>query len=157
MDGVDGESFAPAAAMDRATLVTVLWNLAGQPKSKGEMRFADVSADAGYAQAVKWAASKGIVAGVGEGSFAPDATLTREQLATILYAYEKANGGGFTGAWMFLLDYPDRASVAEWAYEPMCWMTMKGVIGGKDAGVLAPKAEATRAEAAQMLMRYLKG
>ena len=103
------------------------------------------------------AASKGIVAGVSEDSFAPDAPLTREQLATILYAYEKANGGGFTGSWMFLLNYPDRADVAEWAYEPLCWMTMHQVMTGKDSGMLDPKGLATRAEAAQMLMRYLKG
>ena len=156
MNGLEKNTFAPDATMDRATLATVLWNLAGKPKAKGEMQFADVSADADYAQAVKWAASKGIVAGVGEDSFAPDAPLTREQLATILYAYEKANGGGFTGSWMFLLNYPDRADVAEWAYEPMCWMTMKGVISGKNGGVLDPKGIATRAEAAQMLMRYMQ-
>ena len=157
MTGIDQDTFAPAMTMDRAMLVTVLWNLAGKPEVEGEMPFADVAEDSWYAKAVRWAAAEGIVSGVGEGRFAPADGLTREQLATILYAYEKHNGGGFKGMWMFLLNYPDRADVAEWAYEPLCWMTMHQVMSGKDSGKLDPKGLATRAECAQMLMRYLKG
>lgn len=156
MTGVGEDTFAPDMTMDRAMMVTVLWNLAGKPVAECELQFADVAEDSWYADAVRWAAAEGIAAGVGEGRFAPHAPLTREQLATLLYGYEKYNGGGFTGMWMFLLNYPDRADVAEWAYEPMCWMTMHQVMSGKDSGMLDPKGIATRAEAAQMLMRYLE-
>ena len=157
MAGVGEDTFAPGMVTDRSMIVTILWSLAGKPAAEGGKNFADVEAGMWYSDAIRWASSEGIIAGTGDGTFAPAGGLTREQLATILYSFEKYKGGGFTGAWMFLLNYPDRNEISDWAYEAMCWMTMNQVITGKDGGILDPKGTATRAEVAQMLMRYLEG
>jgi len=157
MTGVSEDMFAPGLEMSRSMLVTILWSLEGKPVVNYLMDFSDVPADSWYTEAVRWAASRGIAGGYGDGTFGPDDVLTREQLAAILYSYERSKGGGFTGAWMFRLDYPDITAISDWAYEPVCWMTMHKVVGGKSGGVLDPKGAATRAEGAQMLMRYLLG
>lgn len=157
MTGVGSGLFAPGAQMSRAMIVTILWSLEGKPSTDHTMLFTDVAAESWYTEAVRWAASAGIISGYSAETFAPNDGLTREQLATILYSYAKYKGGGFTGAWMFRLDYPDVADISEWAYEPICWMTMKNVMSGKDGGILDPKGSATRAETAQMLMRFLEG
>ena len=81
--------------------------------------------------------------------------MTRQELATFLYRYAQYKGKGFTGSWMFPLDYPDVADVADYANEAMHWMTMKGIVKGKADGKLAPKAGATRAEIAVMLTRLI--
>ena len=92
--------------------------------------------------------------GYSDEQFGPADIITREQLATILYRYEKMNGGGFTGVWMYRMDYVDLENVSDWAYEAMCWMNMKGIVTGKPGKLLDPKGSATRAEAATMLQRY---
>jgi hypothetical protein len=90
------------------------------------------------------------------GTFRPEASLTREELATVLYRYAQGKGKGFTGLWSFQLDYPDAGTVSSWANEAMSWMTMNGMIKGNGQGCLAPKATATRAEMATMIMRFLE-
>ena len=119
------------------------------------MQYGDVPAGKWYTEAVRWATSEGIVEGYGNGKFGPSDPITREQLFTMLYHYEQRNGGGFTGAWMFRLDFADVADVSDWAYEAICWCSMNGIVEGKGNGVLDPKGKATRAEAAAMLMRFL--
>ena len=71
-----------------------------------------------------------------------------------LYRYEQYKGGGFTGNWMFLLDFSDRDKVSDYAYESVCWMTMNGIINGRSNGTFDPQGNATRAEAAAMLHRF---
>lgn len=88
-------------------------------------------------------------------AFAPDAPITREQFAAILYRYAQSEGHGFTGAWAFRLDFDDADAVSEYAYEAMCWLTMHGLIEGSGAN-LNPQDSATRAEAAAMLMRFIQ-
>ena len=78
----------------------------------------------------------------------------RQQLAALLYRFIQRDGGGFTGAWAFPLDYPDAGQVSEYAYEALCWMTMRGVITGMADGTLNPHGTATRAQAAVMLQRF---
>jgi len=153
VNGVDEDTFDPDGAATRAMVVTMLWRLAGEPAAAGS-DFADVTGDAWYAGAVGWAASGGVVNGMSANTFAPDAEVTREQLAAILYRYAQTQGEGFTGAWAFPLNYSDAAEVSDWAYEPLCWMTMNGVIQGMDGGVLAPGANATRAQITAMFMRF---
>ena len=155
MNGVGNKLFDPNGTTSRAMIVTILWRLEGEPVVNYLMQFEDVAAETWYTEAVRWAASEGIVEGYSNTSFGPNDPITREQLATILYRYEQHKGGGFTGAWMFLLDYTDRDKVSDWAYEAMCWTTMHGVINGKGDGILDPKGDAKRCEAAQMLMNYL--
>lgn len=86
-------------------------------------------------------------------AFAPDAPITREQFAAILYRYAQSEGHSFTGAWAFRLDFDD--AVSEYAYEAMCWLTMHGLIEG-DGANLHPQDSAIRAEAAAMLMRFIQ-
>ncbi|WP_186566559.1 S-layer homology domain-containing protein [Lawsonibacter celer] len=155
MNGVGNNLFDPNGTTSRAMIVTILWRLEGEPVVNYLMQFEDVAAETWYTEAVRWAASEGIVTGYSDVAFGPNDPITREQLATILYRYEQHKGGGFTGAWMFLLDYTDRDEVSDWAYEAMCWTTMHGVINGKGDGILDPKGNAKRCEAAQMLTNYL--
>ena len=93
--------------------------------------------------------------GISDGSNA-NGTMTREQLATMLYRYAQSKGQGFTGAWTFQLDYPDAERVSSYAYEALCWMTMNGVIGGMTDGTLNPQGSATRAQVATILQRYVE-
>lgn len=154
MNGVSDTSFAPDGAMSRAMIVTMLWRLENAPKAGDELPFDDVSETAWYGEAVRWAASVGLAKGVSETRFAPDAPVDRQQLAAFLYRYAQLKGQGFTGLWAFELDFADADQVADFAREPMCWLTMKGVITGSD-GRLSPAASASRAQAAQMLVRLL--
>ena len=154
MVGLDEHTFAPDADTSRAMVAAILWRLEGSPAVNYVLPFDDVAEGAWYTQAVRWAAASGVVSGYGGGSFGPGDPVTREQLAAILYRYEQYKGGGFTGAWMFPLDFEDAGQVSDWAHEPMCWMTMKGIIGGIGDKLLDPGGRATRAQAAAMLMRF---
>ena len=154
MNGVSDTLFAPNDTATRAMVVTMLWRLAGEPASSASAPFTDVSSDAWYAEAVAWAAETSAVNGTSADAFSPDTPVTREQLAAILYRYAQARGKGFTGAWAFLLDFSDAASVSEWADEAMHWMTMHGVITGMGDGTLAPRDNAARAQIATMFMRF---
>jgi len=155
INGYGDNYFGPDDNLSRGMLAQILYNLEGCPDVDGEMIFDDVTEDMYYYDAVKWASENGIVSGYGDGIFAPDDKITRQQLATMLYRYEQYMGGGFAGTWMFRMEYTDLADIAEWAYEPLCWMTMHDVMSGYGNGLLAPNDNATRAQAAQMLMNYL--
>ena len=134
-------------------VVTMLWRMEGKPE-KNPSPFTDIPAGRWYEKAVNWAAETGMVRGSSETTFSPDDPITREQLTAILYRYARTKGKGFTGMWAFPLNYPDAAEVSEYAYEPLCWMTMNGIISGMDDGSLAPKEKATRAQIATMFMRF---
>ena len=156
MNGVGEDIFAPDGTATRAMVVTMLWRLAGEPSGSEPAPFTDVSSDAWYADAVAWAAQTAAVKGTSADTFSPNEPVTREQLAAILYRYAQAQGKGFTGTWAFPLDYPDASEVSDYAYEPLCWMTMNGIINGMSDGTLAPKDNATRAQIAAMFMRFVK-
>lgn len=142
MSGTGASRFSPDATMTRAMLMTVLARYAGVDTSGGATW---------YEKGMNWAKENGISDGTN-----PTADITREQLVTMLYRYVQKQGGGFTGMWTFLLDYPDRTAVSEWAYEAMCRMTMNKVISGMGDGTLAPQAKATRAQVATILMRFVE-
>lgn len=154
MSGYGDGKFGPADYTSRAMVAQILWNMEGKPASSYEMNYTDVASDAWYANAIRWATEKGVVTGYGDGKFGPDDNITREQLAEIIYRYAQSKGQGFTGAWMFNLDYEDAASVSDSASEAMHWMVMKGIIKGQTDKTLAPKSFASRAEIATMIMRY---
>ena len=140
-NGTSETAFTPDGAMNRAMIVTVLARLEGVDTSTGDTWY-DVGRD--------WA----MEAGISDGSNM-DGTLTREQLATMLYRYAQSKGQGFAGTWAFQLDYPDADAVSDYAYEAMCWTTMHGIINGMGDGSLAPQGQATRAQVATMLMRFI--
>lgn len=154
MVGTSATTFAPDMPASRAMIVTILWRQAGCPVVNCLMRYDDVEQDAWYAEAMRWATAEGVVAGYGDGGFGPDDPITREQFTTILYRFDQLQGGGFTGNWMFLLDFTDRSEVSQWAYEAICYMTVHGIIEGKDDKLLDPQGQATRAEIATMLLRH---
>ena len=153
MNGVGSGKFLPGGAASRAMIVTILYRLENEPEVTAENPFADVSDGKWYTDAVIWASENRLVEGYGDGTFRPDRPITREQLAAILYRYARSKGHGFTGMWMFPLDYPDASEIASWADEAMHWMVMRFVINGK-GGNLVPGGDASRAEAATMLMRF---
>ena len=150
LQGISADTFAPGQPMTRAMLVTALWREAGSPVVNYAMDFDDVAEGQWYTEAVRWAASEGIVAGTGKG-FSPDAALTRESLAAILFRY----AGGQADADQ-LDSYADGAGVSAWAREAMNWAVAQGLITGKSGGRLDPGGTASRAEVSAILMRYVQ-
>ena len=150
LQGTGASAFAPGQPMTHAMLVTALWREAGSPVVNYAMDFDDVDEDQWYTEAVRWAASEGIVTGTGKG-FSPDAALTRESLAAILFRY----AGGQADADQ-LGSYADGAGVSAWAREAMNWAVAQGLITGKSGGRLDPGGTASRAEVSAILMRYVQ-
>jgi len=156
MNGMSAEIFAPNGTTTRAMIATILWRQHGKPTVDGDIPFTDVKAGEWYADAVRWAAANGIVNGYGNGTFGPNDTITREQFATMLYRYEKAYGNKAANASDYKLNFTDADKVSDWALEAMRWCNKNGIINGMGDGVLLPQGNATRAQAAQMLMNYSK-
>ena len=150
MSGVSAREFAPNAGFSRAMLAQTLYAMSGKPTVKAEGTFADVAANAWYADAVNWAAEKGYASGVGDGKFAPDASMTREQMALILYRY----AGSPDASGMVLREFADGDSVSAYAVDAIRWAVHEGLISGMENNTLAPQGTATRAQVAQILMNF---
>ena len=135
--------------MTRGMLVTVLHRYAGAPQGAAQS-FEDVAADKYYAAAVAWAAENNIVTGA-NNKFQPENNISREQIAAILYRY--AAPGQVTGS---LDAYPDGKTVSSWASDAMIWAVSSGLISGDDKGNLNPQGNATRAQVATILERFIK-
>ena len=148
--GVGNSLFAPNQPCTRAQIVTFLWRAAGSPVVNYLMPFTDVDEGAYYAEAVRWAASTGIVTGLTETTFGTDSVCTRAQAAAMIYRSAQAQGKGFTGAWMFHLPFTD---VPEWAYESVAWCYMNGVTTGVSETSFAPGNDCTRAQIVTFLWR----
>ena len=148
--GVGSSMFAPNQPCTRAQIVTFLWRAAGSPVVNYLMPFTDVDEGAYYAEAVRWAASCGIVTGLTETTFGTDSVCTRAQAAAMIYRCAQAQGKGFTGAWMFHLPFTD---VPEWAYESVAWCYMNGVTTGVSETSFAPGNDCTRAQIVTFLWR----
>lgn len=155
MNGISAEEFGPDGNVTRAMFVTVLYRMQNQPEVEGGAKFTDIESGSWYEKAVIWASANGIVNGVTETEFSPNANITREQMAAMVYRYAKFNGEGFTGLWAFPLDFADAASINEYAYEALCWCTMKGIINGMGDNTLAPQGNSTRAQSAAVFIRTL--
>ena len=154
MEGTTDTTFAPAMNLTRSMIAQVLYNLEERPEAPGASGFTDVAAGAWYADAVNWAAARGIVKGYDTGAFGPEDSVTREQLAAILYRYAQAKGYDTTQGGMAVREFSDSASISDWAQEAMAWAVNAQVLSGKGNGVLDPQGTATRAEVAQMLMNF---
>ena len=150
--GVSHESFGPGDSMDRSMLATVLYSLDGKPAA-GKSGFADVADGAWYADAVAWAAEHGIVSGVGGGAFTPGGTITREQLAVMLYRYAQYKGYDVSKT-ADLSGYADQDKLSDWAAQAVQWACGSGLMTGRSAAQLAPEGTLTRAEAATMLKAF---
>ena len=152
--GTDSRSFSPNASMTRAMLVTVLYRLEGETTVTGRSSFTDVRSGAYYEKSVIWAAANGIVTGTDSTSFSPDAKVTREQLAAILYRYAQYRKLD-TDASAKLNSFTDADSVSAYASEALGWAVSEGLINGA-SGKLMPKGDATRAQVAAILHRFVK-
>ena len=157
MQGVPGGAFQPGGDTTRAQLVTILWRQEGCPAVKGEIGFRDVRDGAWYADAVRWAAVEGIMRGY-DGRFAPDDTVSREQMATVLYRYAKYKGADVNAdGGADISGFADGAAVSRYAGPAMEWAYGNGLVSGvpQDGGtVLAPKDTTTRAQMAVLMMRF---
>lgn len=120
MNGTTPTTFSPMTTTSRAMIVTMLWRMEGSPVVNYRMDFTDVKEDAYYAEAVRWAASEGIVDGYEDGTFGPDKTVTREQMATILYRYAQEKQYDVSGR-NDLSAFADAARVSAYAKEAMQW------------------------------------
>ena len=156
MAGYGENLFGPDDDLSRAQLCQIIYNMEGQPATSGSSVFTDVADSAWYADAVTWAASQGIVGGYGGGLFGPEDNITREQLAAILYRYAQAKGYDTSvGENTNILSYTDALEISEYAIPAMQWACGARVINGTgDGSTLTPQGQATRAQAAVMLMRF---
>ncbi len=153
MNGTSAVGFSPDTVLSRNQICQLLYNLEGSPAVSGSSSFQDVPGSSWYSKAVNWAAQKGLVSGVGKNRFDPKSSLTREQLASILYRYSKYKG--FSTSETASLDkFPDASSVGGWAREAVQWAVASGLIAGTTGSRLLPKGSATRAEAASLFMRF---
>ena len=147
--GTGNGGFSPNRAMTRGMLATVLYRLAGEP-TVGASGFSDVTGGKYSTDAVAWAAQSGIVTGIGSNLFAPDREITREQLAAMLYRFAGSPGGSGT-----LDRFNDGSQVSEYARQASAWAIEQGIIQGRTGTAIVPKANATRAEVATMLQRFI--
>ena len=155
MDGTGADRFSPNAPLPRAMIVTILYRMDGSPAMSGASDFKDVDSNKWFAKAVAWAAANGIVNGYGSGLFGPNDPVTREQLAAILYRY--AVYGGMTAVTLEenLGSFADTAQLSAYAIQAMNWAVGQGLINGSGSN-LVPKAQATRAQVAAIIHRYLE-
>jgi hypothetical protein len=153
--GVSTDRFAPGDSVSRAMAATLLYRLAGSPEvNPSQDRFRDVPAGKWYSAAVEWAAESGIVAGYSDGTFRPDQAVTRQELAVILCRFagtlrvDTAAGESprFADA---------AAEIAAWARDAVGWCALTGLLTGRPGGLFDPQANATRAELASILVRYI--
>ena len=156
MAGTSATTFAPDATTSRSMIATILWRIAGSPVVDYAMDFADVPQGQWYSEAVRWAASEGIVSGYGNGTFGTNDSITREQFAAMLYRFAQEQGYDVSvGENTNILSYTDAEDVAEYAISAMQWAVGAGIISGTgDGSTLSPQGQATRAQAAVMLMQF---
>ena len=156
MAGTSATTFAPDATTSRSMIATILWRMAGSPVVNYAMDFEDVDPAAYYGEAIRWAASEGIVGGYGNGLFGTNDPITREQFAAMLWRYAQEQGYDVSiGENTNILSYTDVADLSEYAISAMQWAVGAGIINGTgDGSTLSPQGQATRAQAAVMLMRF---
>lgn len=151
--GFEDGTFRPNGQMSRAMFAMVLWRVAGSPASSAALPFADVAADAWYADAVRWAYAAGVINGVSTTAFDPESPVTREQMVTMIVRYAEKIGA-VTGARDDLSQFSDGMQVSSYALAAVRWAVAVGLLRGMGNGRLEPQGTATRAEVATLLMRF---
>lgn len=150
--GTDGEEFDPKSIMTRGQFVTILYKMADCPSVQDFPNpFKDVKNGSWYETAVIWAQANNVIKGTTESTFAPDEEITREQIATMLFRYDK----DFPVARNHLSQFQDNADVSSYAKDAMNWAVAKGIVSGVTEKTLEPKASVLCAQAANMLYLYL--
>lgn len=156
MAGTAADVFAPNATTTRAMIVTILYRLEGSPAVTGTSAFVDVPAGQWYTDAVNWAAANQIVKGTSATTFAPNASITREQMAAILYRYAQYKGYDVTKQ-ADLSGYSDNGQVSAYAKDALAWANAAKLINGVTNTTLAPQGNATRAQVSAILHRFCDG
>lgn len=154
MVGTKDDKFDPAISTDRGMIVTILWRMENQPQASKTAGFIDVTEGKYYAKAVNWAAENAIVKGYGNGNFGPQDTITREQMAAILYRYSQFKKYDTTQGGMTAREFSDMNKISGWAMEAVTWAVNTQLISGTGNNMLDPRGNATRAQVASILMRY---
>lgn len=154
MSGTGEGTFSPNLPTSRGMLVTILYRLAGSPAA-GSASFTDVAKGQWYADGVAWASANGVVSGYPDGSFRPNDTITREQMAAILYQYARIQGK-LDDSRADLSIFSDLDFLSAYAKEPMSWAVAQGLFSGVSADTLAPGGSTTRAQAAVILTAFSK-
>ena len=152
MNGIGNAKFNPNGTTTRAMIVTILWRMNGSPVA-GASGFTDVPANEWYAQAVSWAASRGIVTGYNATTFGPNDSITREQLAAIFYRYAKSQGLDVS-AQSALASFTDVGNISDWALTSIRWANSVGLVNGRTSTTIVPGGTATRAESASIIQRF---
>ncbi len=155
MNGVGDGKFDPQGKVTRAMFVTLLYRLDGSPEVNDENPFTDVPEGKWFTDAVIWASTNRIVSGYGGGLYGPNDYITREQMATMLRNYSDYKGYDTTKT-ADITGYADYDTVSSWAVSAFGWSVAEGIVQGKTADKLMPKDNATRAEAATLLTRYIE-
>ena len=153
MNGVTEDTFSPNSPVSRGMLVTILHRMAGSPEATEAMTFSDVTPGMYYEAPIAWAAGNGIVNGYPDGTFAPENSVTREQMATILSRFAQTQGVDTSPA-ADLSVFTDRDQVNDYAVFPFAWANAVQLINGVTEDTLVPQGEATRAQMATIIMRY---
>lgn len=155
--GMSEDIFGPGVTMDRAMLVTVLYRLAGSPQDQLESAtatFDDVPSNSWYAPYVSWGASQGVTAGMGDGLFAPEQSVTRQQVLVMLRGFASSQLGVALTGQADLTQYGDYSRVADWAKDAVSWAVANGLITPSAENTLRPADTASRAEVAGILMNF---
>ena len=149
MVGIGENTFAPNGTSTRAMIVAILWRMEGSPEAGASISYDDVKTGDWYAEAVRWADEEDVVAGYGNGLFGPNDPITRQQLAAILWRYmgSPVSDGSLSA-------FVDQKEISGWALPAMTWAVEQGLMVGDDGNRLNPQGQATRAEAATMLMHF---
>ncbi len=156
MNGVSNTEFGPDTNVTRGMFVTVLYRMENEPAVNRSIPFEDVNANEYFANAVIWAQQNNIVSGVTETEFVPNANITREQMATILFRYAQYNEMDAVTLEENLGQFVDNSEISEYAVTALNWTVSNDVMSGKGDGILDPKGNATRAEAAAVLIRMIQ-
>ena len=154
MVGTSSTTFSPYDGLTRGQLVSILYRLSGEPEVTGGSDYSDVPANVYYTKAVIWASQQGIVYGYMDGTFRPDAQITRQELVVLLFRYANAQPGDAE----LLNAYPDASDVSAFAKEAMSWALENGILYGVEldgTNYLSPKATTNRAQVAAVITRYL--
>ena len=155
MNGVNADRFSPDGTLNRAMMVTMLYRMTGSPAVSSGSAFSDVPSGKWYSDAVQWASANGVVNGVGRDRFAPEAQITREQMASMMMRYAQFKQYS-TSKSADLSVFKDADSISSWALDSMKWANAVGLINGRTANTIAPQGTATRAEAATILTRFMQ-
>lgn len=155
LSGIGDNLFDPNAATTRAMIATILWRIEGNPAVDYTMNFDDVADGEWYTEAIRWAASKGVVQGEGNDLFNPDNSITREQMAAMLYRYAEYKGIDVSaGEDTDISSYDDASSSSTWAMTALQWAVGSGLITGRTTTTIVPRGTGTRAEAATIFQRF---